>query len=50
MIELAEFDGSIKFSTKLDTNEFEVGISKLTGGSLKGFGTVKNAAESGQLC
>lgn len=44
---MAEFDGSIKFSTKLDTNEFEVGISKLTGESLKGFGTVKNAAESG---
>ena len=50
MIELAEYDGSIKFSTKLDTSEFKAGISKLTGESLKGFGTVKNAAESARFC
>ena len=47
MIELAEYDGSIKFSTKLDTGEFKAGLAKLSAESLKGFGAVKTAAESG---
>ncbi len=44
---MAEYDGSIKFSTKLDTSEFEKGLTKLSTESLKGFGAVKSAAQSG---
>ena len=44
---MAEYDGSIKFDTKLDTSGFQEGISRLSSESLKGFGAVKNAALNG---
>nr|DAV39982.1 MAG TPA: tail tape measure protein [Caudoviricetes sp.] len=47
MIELAEYDGSIKFNTKLDTSGFEEGINKLQTSSLNGVSTIKNVAQTG---
>ena len=43
---MAEYDGSIRFSTKLDTSGFEDGVKKLSTDSLKGFNSLKDAAES----
>jgi len=44
---LAEYDGSIKFNTKLDTSGFEEGINKLQTSSLNGVSTIKNVAQTG---
>lgn len=43
---MAEYDGSIRFNTKLDTSEFEAGINKLQTSSLQGTGAIKTAAEN----
>ena len=44
---MAEYDGSIKFNTKLDTSGFEEGINKLQTSSLNGVSTIKNVAQTG---
>lgn len=43
---MAEYDGSIKFSTKLDTSEFKSGIEKLSSEVSTGFGTVTKSIQN----
>ena len=43
---MAEYDGSIKFSTKLDTSEFKAGIEKLSSEVSTGFSTVSKSIQN----